>query len=80
MIWIETQDGNLYYCSSFEIKKITLNQFLIVNQNDKTLGEYFSLNDSKNVIKKIKDIIRYNAGIVFTMPSKMPNTEKDEKH
>jgi hypothetical protein len=75
MIWIESQDNNLFYCSAIKIKMVTNNQYLLINQNNDTLGEYFSTEDAKKILEKIKKIIKYRTSNIFSMPKKfeIPN-------
>ena len=71
MIWIWSQDKNLYECSAFEIEKITPSQIQIINQNKKILGEYMSVEKAEKVIGRIRDYIVSHRNTIFEMPQRL---------
>lgn len=72
MIWIETQKGELYYCSAIKIIQITASQYAMRDQYNNDLAEYNSLEKALEIKDRIKDFIR-GAGKennIFKMPMK----------
>ncbi len=64
--WVMSQDEKiLIECSCFKINQITPTQFVIANQNNIPLGEYFGLEEAKAVLKEIMKNIK-----VYHMPER----------
>jgi len=72
MIWIETQKGELYYCSAIKIIQITASQYVMRDQYNDELAEYNSIERALEIKDRIKDFIRgtENHNNIFKMPQK----------